>query len=326
MQVLIAHLAQTTLVVVLFVLISALNTWARWIPFLSRHFVVGKWQRLGRQQRRLYRSAPNSALLSSGIEFQEAQAYFTLAMQIAAFAAFGPLFAPVAFSSLASTNDALLASKLLRSVTVTVVLPVLLLQSTLHQSRMHWPYTLLLTVAACAVAAIAHSQSRMPPIETLYDALRAAEPVSQCGGAPSLAAYCLHVQPNLQMLGIAALPLALATATLLVADQAVHVLGSRVASELAKSRLRYAASAIHVCEAVVDVGLLAGVFLHLNNLRRLAQDLSDDRGYTYGQYLASMVWLPILGKFMYYNICEFHFDTPQCRPHPSQHMPDENRS
>jgi len=247
---------------------------------------------------------PNSAILSTAVELQESQAYFTLAIQIATISTFRPLCEPncTPFTTVLSISEDLIGSSLLRSITVSSILPVLLLQSSLQQSRMRWPYTLVLTMAVCIPAVIIHFRSMLPPLPVLQGRLKDSEPIAQCGGNPSLTAYCLDAMPYVQVpviLGI--LPLSFTTVTILVVDQIVH--------SLRPSKARFWplwSGIVHVLLVVLEAGLLAGVMLHLRNILGLASNISlAESQFTYGQYLASMVWVPVLGRFVYYNICKF---------------------
>lgn len=305
-----SHLIQTASVLIFFFLLNLTNLWPRALVVFSKHTEIGNYEKLSRFQSLIYRSTPSSAILSTAVELQEAQAYLTLVIQIATVATLRPLCSPdcTIFDSISSISNAMMSSSLLRSVAVSSILPVVLLQSSLHQSNMRWSYTLLLTIAVCIPAVIVHLRSDLPKLGDMQARLKHTEPVMECGGAPSLVSYCLEAMPYVRIpviMGV--LPLAFVTVALLVADQALH--SHRVVAITRKPRARrlrrIGVGIVRALLSAVDAGLLAGIGLHMGNILGLMNNTDVAAGeFTYGQYLASMVWVPVLGKFVYYNICK----------------------
>ncbi|KAK4445172.1 hypothetical protein QBC34DRAFT_166059 [Podospora aff. communis PSN243] len=303
--VLISHLVQIVLVITFFLLIQLFNTWPQCLAFLVKYTNPknSAGNPFSRFQSRLYRSFSNSAILATAVELQEAQAYLTIAIQIATIITLRPLCDPdcTIFNSIASISEGMMSASLLRSVAVTSILPVLLLQCSLQLSQMRWLYPLLLTIAVCIPAAVVHSQSSLPPLSVMQAGLKHTEPVPQCGNHMSLMAYCLEAMPYVKIpviLGV--LPLAFTTVGILVVDQMLHTLSLGPAL----SRFQpLAKGVVHVLLVMLEAGLLAGIALHLGNILGLLNNKSVVAGeFTYGQYLASMVWVPVVGKFVYYNL------------------------
>ena len=309
LQVLLSHIIQTIVVVIFFALMNIFNFGARALVFFSKHTEIGDWRLLRERQSTLFRSDLNSAILSTAVELQEAQVYFTLAIQIAALVSFRPLCEPncAGLNSVASIGEGVLSSSLLRSIVQSSILPVLLMQSSLQRSRMRWWYNLMLTAGVCIPAVIVHFRSGLPPLSVLQSWLKDTEPISKCGGNPALTAYCLEALPDVQLPVITVLPIALVTVAVLLADQVVQHLQVALASRFRGLYI----GVLHILLVFLETGLLAAIFLHLNNILRLASGSVSMAGvsmaaseFTYGQLIAAMVWAPVLGKFIYYNICE----------------------
>ncbi|KAK0614403.1 hypothetical protein B0T14DRAFT_570340 [Immersiella caudata] len=301
--VLISHLVQILFVITFFLLVHLFNTWPRALVFVSKHTGTGDWKSLLRSQNRLYRSFPNSAILATAVELQEAQAYLTIAIQIATIVTLSPLCEPdcTIYKSISTISEGMMSSSLLRSVAVNSILPVLLLQCALQLSSMRWLYPLILTIAVCIPAVVVHLRSSLPPLNLMQARLEHTEPVPQCGNHMSLMAYCLEAMPYVKIpviLGV--LPLGFTTVGILMLDQVLH----RITLGPLASRFQpLAQGVVYVLMVMLEGGLLAGIALHLGNILGLLNNNSIAGGeFSYGQYLASMVWVPVVGNFVYYNI------------------------
>jgi hypothetical protein len=301
-----SHLIQTILVLIFFLLTHLFNPLPRALSFFIKHTDRANRKPVSRFKTRLYRSFPNSAILATAVELQEAQAYLTLAIQIATLVTLRPICDPncTVLKSISSISEGMMSSSLLRSVAVSSIIPVVLLQCSLQLSGMRWLYPFILTTAVCIPAVVVHWQSSLPPLSVLQAGLQHTEPVRQCGNHASLMAHCLEAMPYVKLpMIVGAIPVAFTTVGTLALDQALHrvPLGPVIAPRFQA----LAKGLVQVLLVVLESGLILGIGLHLSNILGLLSNNSVAAGeFTYGQYLASMVWVPVVGKFLYYNICE----------------------
>ncbi|KAK0702203.1 hypothetical protein B0H67DRAFT_558515 [Lasiosphaeris hirsuta] len=315
--VLLSYVIQTIFVLFAFVAMSTLNSWSKQFVAILYYINRDRWQQLAKWQRRLAFSTPTSALSSTAVEFQEAQGFFTLAVQIATLMTFkfsymyGTDYA--ALKSVSVINKASLNSQLVQVLSINSLFPVLLMQSVLQRAGMRWTYTLVITVTVVIFAIIIHHATMLPSFPILWDHLKTAESIPQCGGNPPLTAHCLKQPLNLSLGSIPTIGAAFAMVGILLVDEFVYIV--RVDSRpkfmpnsakwvMLKPWLYGAGVPIfHLIWACTDLALLTIVGLHLCNLLTLATGgtMTSDN-WTYGQVVTAMVWTPIFGKYVYYNI------------------------
>jgi hypothetical protein len=207
--------------------------------------------------------------------------------------------------------------ELARMLAVNTILPVLLVQMTLHRAGMRWLYTLGITVLVTVLATAIDSRDLIPSPQILWQHFHQTEAIAACGGNPSPKSYCAatlwHLQAALPF--ISPLPMAYVVVPWLLAD-AVWVrldrrweLWARVKPRLERHYrwLRFAVGA--ACHGVwIGLQLAVGgcMIMYLFDLRRVVQAvLQGNSPWTYGQLVAVMVWVPIVSKYAYFNICEF---------------------
>ncbi|KAK4203966.1 hypothetical protein QBC40DRAFT_273685 [Triangularia verruculosa] len=314
--VLLSHISQTLIVLVAYGLMNILNSWA--YPVLvvgSLSGYPGTIEGALQHHQTFRQSAVNSALLSAAVEFQEAQTFFTAAVQIATLVTFKSSCGSscAALDTLSSISESIMNSQLVRILAVNSVLPVLLMQSVLQRVGMGWWYTLMLTLGNCVLAIVIDNLEILAPtMETVWNHLRNTQKVQQCGNNPSLQAFCLTSIPQLVPRSLQSAKMAyiypvvtilLVNQTLLRSEKSRISLWLRQRAWMNGSRMWWMRRMIRVIWGFVEFLVMVNLAVHASTLRGIAEELGISvwNRWSYGQVVASMVWAPILGKFLYYN-------------------------
>ncbi|KAF2965998.1 hypothetical protein GQX73_g7580 [Xylaria multiplex] len=129
----------------------------------------------------------STAVESISVDFQEAQIFFVLTIQIATFWFFNPTKVIENSSTYAEVSNTSIWAK---SILVVVILPVLLGQTVLQRSGRHWWYTSFLTTVAALVTLVFINTPLGADYSTFWTKLKNENPISQCGGNPSPNTYC----------------------------------------------------------------------------------------------------------------------------------------
>ncbi|KAK4198933.1 hypothetical protein QBC40DRAFT_152919, partial [Triangularia verruculosa] len=309
-QVLLSQMIQASVSFTSFVIITAISSWARLILLLVKQ---GDWKKAQLRHRRLTACRIHGALVSAAMEFQEAQTFFTLAIQIATVATFEPSFtcglSCSQQDSIQSLSETIMNGQLIRALAVNSMLPVLLTQSVLHRAGMSWWYTLILALIVCIFSEVIRWQTvTQAPFHILLSRLRNLVPVEECGGNPALTAYCLTPLYNLQLVEMPMLIVGYITALVLLLDQSAHQLWPPLSPFVERTRsgqlLTYMGK--HFFRASwwgLQLTLAIGTVLHFVTLWSISSGLgASSKDWTYGQVVSAMLWAPILGKYIYYNI------------------------
>ncbi|KAK3994830.1 hypothetical protein QBC44DRAFT_379248 [Cladorrhinum sp. PSN332] len=302
--VLLSLVLQTVLVMGTFGLIYFLNLWVRHLGYLLG---PTRWAAAKEYQHKLRLSTLNAALISAAMEFQEAQAFFTLAIQVATFVTFRPVMDS---SSLASIGESIMNLELVRTLAVNGILPILLMQSVLQRTGMKWSYNLVLVFSTFVFALIADSRElTSSTYETLWDNLKHEEHIAECGGNPTLMAFCLTSVQKLGFRSLSVLQVASPTIMVLTIDQ---LLSTPYATSIGLWVRELPFVTSHTCwlaifaSRIVWCGLEGILVLitsvHIFNLKCVADGLGMSSGqWSYGQVVSAMIWAPVLGKLVYYN-------------------------
>lgn len=338
-----SYLLQTSIALFLFLILKALNSWSRiasWplIALIRQIFVPRRpsaWARATILQNRLAQTRLNAATITSLVEFQEVQAFFVIAIQIATLAT-----SQIEGRSSSGSNsfaEVLLNAQMVQSLAVNSILPVVLAQCILQREGMLWWYSLGLTSITVLLAQVirAPSMSRVSDFETLWQNFREASPVEACGGLPNPMTYCNTDNYNARYgnwggTDVALVFVYIAVATL-SADMLATVPRVRQLVNLHLSRVSLAADGHDQCRLLflalenylwpcfrefwwigVQAGLLAFLISYFVEVLIMAfsVDLMDFGNFNYGQLISVMVWAPTLGKFVYFSICECLISAP----------------
>lgn len=308
--VLLSQMIQASVSVTSFVFITIISSWARFVLLVHKR---GDWKKAERRHRKLTTSRVHGALVSAAVEFQEAQAFFTMAIQIATIATFEPSFtcglSCSQQESIQSLSDTIMNGQLIRALAVNSMLPVLLTQSVLHRAGMSWWYTLTLCIIVCIFSEVIRWQTvTQVPFHILLGRLKDLVPVDECGGNPSLTAYCLTPLYNLQLVEMPMLIVGYTTALVLLLAQSAHRTWPIISPIVERHRpgqlLAYLGKHFfRVSWYGLQMTLAIATALHFVTLWTISRGLNaSPKDWTYGQVVSAMLWAPILGKYLYYNI------------------------
>ncbi|KAK4185451.1 hypothetical protein QBC35DRAFT_15808 [Podospora australis] len=317
--VVLSQMIQASTALITFVLISFISSWTRLALLV---YEGGNWETAETIHKRLTSSTVYGALVSAAVEFQEAQGFFTMAIQIATLATFEPDVACGQSCSdrdwVISLSEAIMNGQLVRALAVNSMLPVLLTQSILHRNGMGWWYTLVMTLGVCTLAETIRWKSTMqPPFSEILGRLKGAEPIAECGGNPALAAYCLAPLYALKMDSIPMLVVGYSTAAVLVLSQVANSIKTWVSiTRLVKRGMAagYLPSSSpflgylgkHLFRAGwwgLQIALSIATGQHLVMLWSIGRVVDSAAGeWSYGQVVSAMLWAPVLGKYIYYNL------------------------
>lgn len=288
------------------------------------------WARATLLQGRLAQTRLNAATITSLVEFQEVQAFFLIAIQIATLAT-----SQIEGRSSSGSNsfaEVLLNAQMVQSLAVNSILPVILTQCILQREGMLWWYSFGLTSTTVLLAQIvrAPSMSRTSNFETLWQNFKEASPVEACGGLPNPMTYCNMNNYSVRYetwrgTGVALAFVYIAMASLLVdmvaaVPRVQNIIRSNVfKASRAADRHELRGFLFLVLRHYlwpcfrefwwfgVQTGLLAFVISYFTEvlIMGFSVDLMHFGNFNYGQLISVMVWAPTLGKFVYFSICEY---------------------
>ncbi|KAH8839352.1 hypothetical protein MCOR27_003806 [Pyricularia oryzae] len=267
-------------------------------------------------QRTLSLTRGNAAVISSMIEFQEVQGFFVAAIQVATLVTFRSTDGPD-LGSVTSLGSILFNSGLVQVLAVSGVLPVLLVQCCLQRSGMRWWYTLAISslVFILGMTVDIRGGYMLPAFQRVFDHFRQTQGVSECGGNPSPLVYCtgdlrFAISDDLgQNISYWVYP------SLLIEQlswwgwrrYAMEIKARRWEKRRPWARLfrrRLWPGIWFLYWVALQVVLVVFTAMYFYNIFLLVAEttLLNDQRWTYGQLVALMVWAPILGKYLYFNI------------------------
>ncbi|KAF9881972.1 hypothetical protein CkaCkLH20_00008 [Colletotrichum karsti] len=249
---------------------------------------------------RLCASRFSVALFSSFVEFQEAQAFFTIAIQLASISL-------VVFNEHVPDLDWDAA----RHLSSGNALVVLMVQTELHRRKLHWWYTYLLAVTVCVLGLV---------IREMGDRLRKEGyvPLSQCGGHRESILETCRISPNMfadDSLGSDPyFRIPLIGFILLSIDQLVNIpslrakmVGWMETSKKGSRPLKWAFGFISIVWSLIwfVVNFLVW-YLLLSNVETVLTaaygSMNKKDEWTFGQVVAVLPWAPVVAKYIYYSI------------------------
>ncbi|KAG6364795.1 hypothetical protein INS49_006399 [Diaporthe citri] len=333
--VMLSYLLQTSVALFLFLILKIFNSWSRiasWplIALLRKIFVPRRpsaWTRATILQNRLAQSRLNAATITSLVEFQEVQAFFVIAIQIATLAT-----SQIEGRSSSGSNsfaEVLLNAQMVQILAVNSILPVILTQCILQREGMLWWYSFGLTSTTVLLAKVvrAPSMSRVASFETLWQNFKEASLVEACGGLPNPMTYCNTDNYNARYedwkgTGVALAFVHIAVVSLLIDMVLViprvrnfinfHLSTVSLAADRHKLRgLLFLVLRNHLWPCFrefwwfgIQTALLAFVISYFTEvlIMGLSIDLMHFGNFNYGQLISVMVWVPTLGKFVYFSI------------------------
>lgn len=282
------------------------------------------WMRANDIQNRLIEWRLHAATVSTLVEFQEVQVFFVGAIQVATLATFRPkgLSQSSDANSARSFGEAILDSELVTFLAVNGLIPLLFVQCLLQRYGMRWWYTfaLLWVTFVLALVVMARENSLISSYDTLWEVFMKNSPVALCGGNANPMVYCdttgqywQNTNAGVTMIYVA-MPfltvdfLAPTMQTLRPFKAALSYLRmledqSRmyawVRNKFWPRFLRFVWFALE-CVLVL---FMCSYFTALVEMAALMNEGANSWGsWSFGQLIAVMVWVPLLFKFVYYNI------------------------
>ncbi|KUI60704.1 hypothetical protein VP1G_07927 [Cytospora mali] len=339
-KVVVSYILQAALAMAVYVFINLFTSWLQ--PILAALYTIQEhmsgtrrsrttdssmvglqqqktpWQRAGEHQEVVSRSRAAAALTSALVEFQEVQGFFVASIQFATIIIFASDDESAMLSSTSSFGEAVLNVEVVQMLSINGVLPVLLIQVGLMRLGVRWWYMTTIVVGVFVMALVIATKSLMPDYDTLWAYFKESGPIDLCGGNPSPMTYCLEsldgLNAVLQSMN-SGLMLGCVTASVLLLDQIWFSLNSnnRLDDALDSWELRNSAvlflrrrvrpvfmALLWFC---LEFGLLVYVGIYLKAVIEVLKVVgTESSNWTYGQLIAVMVWAPVVGKYLYFNI------------------------
>jgi len=176
-------------------------------------------------------------------------------------------------------------------------------------------------VFALALAIAVEGEALIPPVDALWEKFKGDEPVPACGGNPSPMTYCgLSIIPA-EPWGAGTLFAIFGSVAYvgLAIDQLYDGIRARFPTWADKlGRRCHDSKATRIVRRVwpwlrdiywfgIQAILLFSVAWYFAVLLDASSEASigDTTKWSFGQFIAVMVWAPTIAKFIYYNICKF---------------------
>ncbi len=257
------------------------------------------------------------------VEFQEIQAFFVGAIQLATLVVYTSSNNSALLDTISSFGEAVLNAELVQTLSVNAVLPILFIQISLLRCGVRWWYMLTIVIMDFLLAGIILTLDLTPDFDDLWAYFKESTPIGPCGGNPSPMTYCFdslsdlnHVFQPLNsgiILGCFAIPAFIGSQAWpsvnrwLEIDKQLDAWETRSRTVLVIRRRVWPVSSV-ILWAGLEISLLVYVVLYLKALLAIMTRVSTDSSqWGYGQLVAVLVWAPVLGKYIYFNICEYFF-------------------
>lgn len=339
-QVVLSYILQAALAIVVYVFINLFTSWLHPIlslyytikerikprPVMPKEMTIGNdadktpWERAGEAQHALSRSRPAAALTSALIEFQEVQGFFVASIQIATLVIFTSSDTSAMLSSTSSFGEAVLNTEVVQMLSVNGVVPVLFIQIGLMRLGVRWWYMTAIVSTVFLLSLIIINQDLMPDFQTLWAYFKESGPIDMCGGNPSPMTYCLESLTGLNDVLTRmnnGLLLGCVTVPVLLIDQIYHSCNHKGAMDrrLDGWEMRNATFLVFrrrvwpVFLVLLWFGLEFGLMVYTGIYLKAVLQIftivgTNSANWTYGQLVAVMVWAPVVGKYIYFNICK----------------------
>lgn len=282
------------------------------------------WMRANDVQNRLIELRLHAATVSTLVEFQEVQAFFVGAIQVATLATFKPkgLSQSSDANSARSFGEAILDSQVVQALAINGMLPLLLVQCLLQHYGMRWWYTFSLLWATFVLALVvqARKSSLISSFDTLWEVFQKNSPLASCGNNANPMVCCdtngTYWQATMAGVVIVYVAMALLTVDFLaptlkrwqpikagLSCLAILEDQSRVYAWL---RTKFWPPFLNLSWFVLEYTLMLLVIIYCVTLLEIATLMTSGSNtwgaWSFGQLVSVMVWVPLLFKFVYYNI------------------------
>lgn len=339
-QVVLSYILQAALAIAVYVFINLFTSWLQ--PILAALYkfresmssprparttdtsILGlqqqktAWHRAGEHQEALSRSLAAAALTSALVEFQEVQGFFVASIQVATLIIFTSDDQSAMLSSTSSFGEAVLNVEVVQMLSINGVLPVLLIQIGLMRLGVRWWYMTSIVVGVFILSLVITTRSLMPDYDTLWAYFKESGPITTCGLNPSPMTYCLDSLNGLNSVLTSmnsGMILGCVAVSVLLLDQIWYsmnsnkrldqILDSWELSSTVVLLLRRRAWPVFLVLLwfSLEFGLLIYVGIYLKAVIEVFKVVETaSSNWTYGQLIAVMVWAPVVGKYLYFNI------------------------
>lgn len=255
------------------------------------------------------------------VDFQEANAFFLLAIQVALLYASGQSAIFFDLTNYKSLYDNLAQMQRLNSYSVV---PLLLTQINLQRANLDSTYTLFLAIAAFSLMLITESFVGLPDGEAIWTMFGGSNTIAECSGFPSMRTLCLTETPEPPQPGIGQVraigPLASVMGMLLMRKLWVLLQGMKWFHKrldgMKDSGRRNFRLVLQICALVNNIFIFAmQVYLVFQASRSIAvisaqlqkptQFQPDNsvmligQQWNMGQIITVLVWAPVLSKYLF---------------------------
>lgn len=222
---------------------------------------------------------------------------------------------------LSSTNsfaEAVVNVEAVQMLSINGLLPVMFTQLGLMRLGIRWWYLNIVLLSVFTLTVMISQKGLMPQYEVLWEYFKAQSPIGMCGGNPSPMTYCLSslngINGALQRMnsglyvGIGAMPAYLT-------DQLWHFLNRHgkldkalddwelTSPRLLFFRRRVWPPFIKTWWGMVEFTLMVFTGMYLKSVVDILQFVGTAASnWTFGQLIAIMIWAPVIGKYVYYNV------------------------
>lgn len=277
------------------------------------------WMQANDMQDRLIGLRLHAAAVSTLVEFHEVQAFFIGAIQVATL---GSLTQSPSANSARSFGEAILNSQVVQVLAISGLSPLLLVQCLLQRYGMRWWYTftLLWVTIVLALVVSAKRGKLLLKFDTLWKIFTEHSSVSSCGGIANPMVYCdtdsmfwedsilesVELYFAVSMLTIDFLaptvkrlrPIKAALSLLAILEEQ-----SRVYAWL---RRKLWPLFLQLLWFVLEYSLVVLVAAYFKTLMDITMTMNSGANtwgsWSFGQLISVMVWVPLLFKFVYYNV------------------------
>lgn len=246
------------------------------------------------------------------------QTFFVISIQFATLIIFAGSDRAAMLSSTNSFAEAVTNVQIVQLLSINGMLPVLFTQIGLMRLGIRWWYMMTLVLAVFVLAIYIAQQSLMPDYDTLWTYFKEESAIEMCGGNPSPMTYCLDalegLNATLNRINTGLVVGCMVIMALLL-DQIWFSLNTKGRMdegldnwELTNSRvlfLRRRVAPVFLCVMWfgLELAMLIYVGIYLKSvisiLKFVGTSASD---WTFGQLIAIMVWAPVVGKYLYFNV------------------------
>lgn len=246
------------------------------------------------------------------------QGFFVASIQFATLLVFAADDQSAMLSSTSSFGEAVLNVEVVQMLSINGVLPVLFIQIGLMRLGVRWWYMTSIVVGVFILSMVIATRNLMPDYDTLWAYFKESGSIEMCGGNPSPMTYCLNsvdrLNGALQSMN-SGLILGCVTVSVLILDQLWHTFNRNRRMddaldemELSSPRLMFLRRRVWpVFVALLwfclEFGLLIYVGIYLKAVIVVLTIVgTSSSNWTYGQLIAVMVWAPVIGKYVYFNV------------------------